>query len=48
MVHVGKFQLAKGGKYDLIMACGPELMEKAVSDIAYARKIPAQTQLNAI
>ena len=37
-----EIQLAKGEKYDLIMACGPELMEKAVSDIAHAKKIPAQ------
>lgn len=34
---------AKGAKkYDLVMTCGPERMMKAVSDIAFERKIQAQ------
>lgn len=32
----------KSIKYDRVMTCGPELMMKAVSDIAWAKKIPAQ------
>ena len=43
-----EIQLAKGEKYDLIMACGTELMEKAVSDIAHAKKSPRKFQLNVI
>lgn len=35
-------KIKEGAKYDLVMTCGPELMMKAVSDIAWRRKIPAQ------
>ena len=35
-------QMEKGFKYDLAMTCGPELMMKSVSDIAWGKKMPAQ------
>lgn len=35
-------QMKSGVKYDAVMACGPELMTKAVSDTAWKRKMPAQ------
>lgn len=35
-------KMEEGAKYDLIMTCGPELMMKSVSDIAWGKKIPAQ------
>ncbi len=38
-------QMKEGAKYDLIMTCGPELMMKAVSDIAWKKKIDAQVSI---
>lgn len=35
-------QMKKGARYDLVLTCGPELMMKAVSDIAWKKKIDAQ------
>lgn len=35
-------QMEQGARYDFVMTCGPELMMKAVSDIAWGKKIPAQ------
>lgn len=35
-------EMQQGAKYDCVMTCGPELMMKAVSDIAWKLKIPAQ------
>lgn len=35
-------QMKKGAKYTLAMTCGPERMMKAVSDIAFKKKIEAQ------
>ncbi|MBI5413101.1 dihydroorotate dehydrogenase electron transfer subunit [Candidatus Peregrinibacteria bacterium] len=34
-----------GAKYDLIMTCGPEPMMKAVSDVAWKKKIDAQVSV---
>lgn len=38
-------QIRAGAKYDLVFACGPELMEKAVLNIAFKKKIPAQISI---
>lgn len=38
-------KMAEGSKYDLIMTCGPERMMKAVSDIAWQKKIDAQVSV---
>lgn len=35
-------QMEEGARYDLVMACGPELMMKSISDIAWGKKIEAQ------
>lgn len=35
-------KMKEGRKYDRVMTCGPELMMKAVSDIAWSKKIEAQ------
>lgn len=35
-------RMQEGSRYGLVMSCGPELMMKAVSDIAWKKKIPAQ------
>ncbi|MBI2639208.1 dihydroorotate dehydrogenase electron transfer subunit [Candidatus Peregrinibacteria bacterium] len=35
-------QIKKGARYARVMTCGPELMMKAVSDIAWKKKIDAQ------
>jgi dihydroorotate dehydrogenase electron transfer subunit len=37
-----KEEMEEGAKYDLVMTCGPEMMMKAVSDLAWKKKIPAQ------
>lgn len=38
-------QMESGAKYDLIMTCGPEVMMKRVSDIAWKKKISAQISI---
>lgn len=35
-------KMEEGARYDLVQTCGPELMMKSVSDIAWSMKIPAQ------
>lgn len=35
-------QMEEGAKYDRILTCGPELMMKSISDIAWGKKIEAQ------
>jgi dihydroorotate dehydrogenase electron transfer subunit len=35
----------KGARYDFILTCGPELMMKVVSDIAWKKKIDAQVSV---
>lgn len=37
-----EIQMKKGTHYDRVMTCGPELMMKNVSDIAWVKKIEAQ------
>lgn len=34
--------IAEGGKIDMVYACGPELMEKTISDICYEHGVKAQ------
>jgi len=38
-------EMAKGVKYNLVMTCGPELMMKVVSDLAFKKKIQAQVSV---
>ena len=41
-VQLWEQEMAKGVKYDHVFTCGPEMMMKAVSDIAWKKKINAQ------
>lgn len=41
-VQLWEREMARGAKYDRVFTCGPELMMKAVSDIAWKKKIDAQ------